>query len=67
MKPFLLDRPNQIQTARYDSEAPKLKPFFGLVLETHIEANFRILVRRMKGDSKRSLEGIVKLLDLSSV
>ena len=55
------------RTARYAPEAPKLKPFYGLVLETKIEANFRAFVRRLKSDSKGNVQGMSKLLDLSSV
>ena len=36
----LKNRTNRTPTKRYLSEAPKLKPFYDLVLKTHIETNF---------------------------
>ena len=40
---------------------------YGLILKTYIEANFHMLARRLKSDSKGNLQGMSKLLDLSSV
>ena len=62
-----MNRLLRTRTARYAPEAPKLKPFYGLILETKIEANFRAFVRRLKSDSKGNVQGMSKLLDLSSV
>ena len=40
---------------------------YDLILKTYIEANFHTFVRRLKSDSKGNLQGMSKLLDLSSV
>ena len=40
---------------------------YDLILKTYIEANFHTFVRRLKSDSKSNLQGMSKLLDLSSV
>ena len=40
---------------------------YGLILKTYIEANFHTFMRRLKSDSKGNLQGMSKLLDLSSV